>query len=151
MSFKETIDPGIQAIFDAMFSYMQSISVPSCNSWANHTGNGVSYGISVTASDGSQVNHTYFLPGSKVTVTPTGGNVGPGETVQFAATATDSTGAEIAGASFTWSLQAGNPGSVDATGLYTAPAAVPYQTTALVTATLSDGTAWTQVLVTVHP
>jgi hypothetical protein len=151
MSFKATIDPGIQAIFDAMFSYMESIQVPACNSWANLTGNGTSYGISVTASDGSQQSQTYFTPGSKVTVMPTGGNLGPRETQQFTATATDASGAEIAGASFTWSLQAGNPGSVDATGLYTAPATIPNQTTALVTAMLSDNTAWSQVMITLHP
>ncbi len=146
------IDPQIQAIFDAMFAYMQTIGVPTCNSWANRTGNGTSYGISVTGLDGSQASQTFFTPGDKVAVTPTNPSLGPGETQQFTATATDADGVDIPSPTFTWRMAAGSPGNVDAaTGLYTAPAAIPNQTTAQVTAALSDDSAWTTVMVALHP
>jgi len=146
-----TIDPDEQAIFDAMFAFMNAQGVPTCNSWANQTGSGLSYGLSATGFDGSQVSHTYFQPGSKVVITPTNASLGPGETQQMAAMATDADGNDIAGATFTWTMQAGSPGTVDATGLYTAPASIPFASSAVVTATLTDKSAWSSMNIALHP
>jgi Bacterial Ig-like domain (group 2) len=145
------IDPQVQAIFDAMFAYMQTVGVPTCNSWVNRTGNGTNYGISVTGFDASQASQTFFTPGDRVAVTPTNPSLGPGETQQFSASATDANGVDLPSATFTWRMAAGSPGNVSATGVYTAPATIPNPTTALVTATVSDNTAWTSVNIALHP
>jgi Bacterial Ig-like domain (group 2) len=145
------IDPTIQAIFDAMFNLMQAKGVPTCNAWANQTGNGMGYGVSITGFDGAQVSYSYFTPGSRVVITPPNATVGPGATMQFSATATDANGGDLPGATFTWRMAAGSPGMVDATGLYTAPATITTQTSAMLTAALSDNSAWATASIALMP
>ena len=147
----KALDPQVQAIFDAMFAFMDAQDVPTCNAWANRVGNGISYGISATAFDGSQLSNTYFAPGTKVMVAPSNPMLGPNGTQQFTASATDVDGVEIAGATFTWKMQAGSFGTISATGLYTAPASIPAQTLAVVVATLSDSSAWSSANITLMP
>jgi hypothetical protein len=77
-------------------------------------------------------------------------SLGPGETQQFTATATDASGNPIAGPSFTWALQGGSQGAVDANGLYTAPAAIAAAAFDTLTCTLDGQNSWASVTVQLH-
>ncbi|MFO1519524.1 MAG: hypothetical protein U1F57_07700 [bacterium] len=76
---------------------------------------------------------TPFKPSPGVLVVPTTGNVVVGQTLQFEGTPQNDSSAVI------WSVDGGNAfGTIDATGLYTAPAAVPAGGIAVVRAKLTD-------------
>jgi uncharacterized protein (DUF1800 family) len=79
------------------------------------------------------------LQAQTITVTPANSSIGAGFTQQFTATVTG-----LSGTAVTWSVQgmgANNPkaGTITATGLYTAPAALPAQNPVTIQALGSDG------------
>jgi hypothetical protein len=123
MTSREMMDPAIQSIFDAMRSYMVANSLPSCSTTASESGSGTTETISCMEANGDSYTYTYFSKGVTVAIQPATVSLGPGGTQQFTATATNPDGSAVAAAAFTWSLLSG-PGSIDASGLYTAPASV---------------------------
>ena len=148
--FRETVDPQIKAIFDAIEAYMATHSLPSVNCSAAQSGAGISESLSATEMDGDSYTLQFFTKGVTITITPASVSLGPAGTQQFMAAATNPDGTAVASAAFTWALTAG-PGTLDASGLYTAPATVPQATNATIKATLVGGQAWTQAILTVHP
>jgi len=148
----ETIDPEIQAIFDAMLTYMTDQDLPNCNAFANWVGNGTNLGISATQRNGNRFNYTYFIQGPSVSVQPVNPALGPGATMQFSATALNADGTPDTTATFTWSMTPGQPGSIDANGLYTAPATIATQmTSSIVCSLVGQPNAWTTATLSLHP
>lgn len=143
------IDPGLQAIFDAMLAYMGD-TYQSLNAQASVDANGKNLAVNVLDFAGGRWGYTEFIAGVRVAVTPTGIALGPGGTQQFTATATNPDGSAVAGAAFAWSMQSGI-GSVSATGLYTAPATIPQNTGDTLRVALVGGTSWTTVTISLHP
>lgn len=142
-------DPALQAIFDAMLAYMGD-TYPNLNAFANYDANGTNVGVNVTDYNGSRWSYSEFIVGIKVAVTPTGIALGPAGTQQFDAAATNADGTPVAGAAFTWTLQPGGTGSVSATGLYTAPAAIAADSVDTLRCQLTGGNSWTTVSVSLH-
>ncbi len=76
-------------------------------------------GLSVTSSVSVTVNQTL----TSIAITPAPASVAANGTQQFSASGKDQFGNVLSSQpAFTWSLQAGSVGSINATGLYTAPA-----------------------------
>jgi hypothetical protein len=147
---RETLDPLIKAIFDAMEAYMAANSLPSVNCTAAQSGAGISESLSATESDGDSFTFQFFTKGVMTTITPAAVSLGPSGTQQFTAIATNPDGSAVASAAFTWTLTSG-PGTLDTAGLYTAPATIAQATNATIRATLTGGESWGQVIITVHP
>jgi len=147
---REIVDPQVQAIFDAIEAYMATHSLPSCSCSASQSGAGITESLSATEMDGDTYTLQFFTKGTQVLVTPASVSLGPAGTQQFTAAATNPDGTPVASAAFTWALTAG-PGTLDASGLYTAPATIAQAVNATIKATLVDGQAWNQVILTVHP
>ena len=147
---RETLDPQIAAIFDAMEAYMQTNSLPSINCTATQSGAGISESISATESNGNSYTFQFFTKGIQTIISPATVSLGPGGTQQFTAIANNPDGSAVPSPTFTWMLLNG-PGTLDATGLYTAPATIPQAANATIKATLTGGASWSQVIITVHP
>lgn len=81
--------------------------------------------ITACANNSNNTSHSIT-----VTVTPTSPQVAAGATEQFSAAVTNTTNTAV-----TWSISPTSAGSISSSGLYTAPNAVPTQTTVTVTAT----------------
>ncbi len=97
--------------------------------------------VTVTATN--QANNTMsatatitLYPPTTITVAPTTVSLYGGQTEQFTASSTNP-----ASTSATWTLNSGAPGSINGSGLYTAPATVSAVTTVTVTATSQANTA----------
>ena len=112
-------DPLIQAVFDALDAFLAGTTANNATATVTLDGNGTTHTIACSGPT-TRYNYTEWNAGTRVNVTPVSASLGPGETVQFAASAVDGSGAAIAGATFTWSLGGVPQGAVDATGLYTA-------------------------------
>ena len=147
---KLVTDPAIQAVFDALDAFIAGTTSTNATSSVTQDGTGTTHTIS-SSGPSSRYTYTEWSAGSRVTVQPTSASLGPGQTQQFSATAVDATGAAIATPTFTWSVATGAQGTVDATGLYTAPAAIVATVAETLTATLSGDPAWTAVTVQLHP
>jgi hypothetical protein len=79
-----------------------------------------------------------------VTVSPNNGALSPGQTEQFAAMVVNSSNTAV-----TWSLSPAGAGTINSTGLYTAPAAVPASPVVTITATsVADPTKTANAVVT---
>jgi len=80
------LDPGIEAIFDAMTAYMGS-EYPSLNSFATYDGVGTNLGLSVNDSAGNRFAYTEYRQGVRVTLNPASASLAAGGTQQFTAAA----------------------------------------------------------------
>jgi hypothetical protein len=65
-----SIDPQVQAIFDAMVAYMQANNLPSCSCSAYQQPNGLSMTMNAANADGETVTVTYFVPNQIAPATP---------------------------------------------------------------------------------
>jgi hypothetical protein len=105
------------------------------------------YTFTVTISDGiehttSSVNVTVDQTLSSVAVTPASVGLAPNGTQQFAATALDQFGNPMSSQpAFTWSLDPLSVGSIDSSGLYTAPDGQGHATVRATTQTIFSGVA----------
>ena len=145
------VDPLLQAVFDALDAFIAGTDWTSANAGVNFDGSGTTH--SMNASDRALLNsvtYTQRSAGDRVVLSPTGASLGPAETLQFTATAVDPSGATIAGATFTYTMSGGALGTVDATGLYTAPATVAAATSETMTALLDGQNTWTAVTIQLH-
>jgi len=134
MSLIKSVDPTIQAVFDALLNVLAADpNRVNVNSYASKDASGQTTSITITDKFGSSETYSNRIVIGKVYLDPTSGSLGPGETLQFTATTVDDTGAAVP-ATVTWSLQSGAVGSVDTTGLYTAPATITIASTDYVTA-----------------
>ena len=147
---RDAMDPAVLAIFTAMEAYMTANSLPSCGCTATASGAGMNESLSATQLNGDSFTFQYFTKGTQVMITPASVSLGPGGTQQFTATATAADGSPIASPAFVWTLSSG-PGTLDASGLYTAPAVIDIAANATIKCTLTGGQAWGQVILTVHP
>lgn len=78
---------------------------------------------------------TPFVPTPGLIVLPSSASLGPGETQQFEATLVNTSTTVI------WSVDGGDAnGTIDQTGLYTAPASISENTSAVVRAQLANNT-----------
>ena len=142
-----TIDE-IHAIFEQLVAFMGD-RWTSANVYASRDGASTQCGM--TCSDAaSQFSYSERINGPRVAVTPQGVSLGPGATQQFTAAVSNPDGSAIEGAAVTWSVSAGSSGAVDATGLYTAPGAIPAAATDTVVATHESGSS-ASVAVSLHP
>jgi uncharacterized protein YjdB len=74
--------------------------------------------------------------GNQVNIQPASANLQAGQTQQFTASVTDPDGNPVSGAVFVWMMSTGALGTVDANGLYTAPATLTTSSTEQLTATV---------------
>lgn len=92
----------------------------------------------------AQATITLTQPAVKVTVTPATSQLQPGTTQQFSATVTGDTNTAV-----TWTA---SPGTISATGLYTAPASLPNPASATVRATsVALPASYAQATITLRP
>lgn len=146
------IDAEMQAVFDALDTYIADTSWVTANASVTFDGSGTTH--TMNCSDRTRENGFTFTQrnaGVRVSVSPITAMLGPGQTQQFTASATDTTGAAVPGATFTWNLTGGAGGAVDATGLYTAPATIDAATSETVTAVLGGQQSWAAVTVQLQP
>jgi hypothetical protein len=140
----------IQALFDALLAVLGA-DYMSTNAYASHDGVGTN--LSVTVEDAARNRWTYseYQVATRVTLTPAGASLGPGETIQFTAAATDGTGAPVVGAAFTYAIQPGGTGAIDASGLYTAPAAISAASADIIRCQVVGEQSWVNATVNLHP
>lgn len=92
------------------------------------------------------VNFTYSIPVS-INISPTSASLFSSQTQQFSATVVANGSSAV-----TWSVTPSGTGTVDSTGLYTAPASIPASQTVTVTATsVADITKSASATVTLNP
>lgn len=155
MARKTVNDPEVQAIFDAMTNFMGN----EYNSTAATTtmdGTGTGQSINCVAVDGGKWNYYEFSPGVKVSVSPPTASLGPGGTQQFAASAKNPDGTPVASPTFVWSTITGTSGtspqgSIDANGLYTAPATIAFNASDSLKCALGGTQAYVTFMVSLHP
>jgi hypothetical protein len=143
-----TNDP--QPVFDALDTYIAGTTYTTSNASVSLDGSGTSHTMNSSDRQGNSVTYTERVAGVRVSVTPTISSLGPGESQQFAASATNPDGSSFAGATFTWALSSGAQGAVDATGLYTAPASIADAATDVLTCTLTGQQSWATVTINLH-
>ena len=144
----QAVDPGIQAIWDAMNAYMGTTYM-TCNATVTFDGAGERDTINCTAANNDNWQYVTYQNGGKVAVSPTTASLGPGQTQQFSATAQNQDGSAVPSHAFTWTVTGG--GTIDATGLFTAPASIPTAVTAIVKCALNGSNSWSTVTVNLHP
>jgi hypothetical protein len=151
ISPKVAVDPAIQQIFDEMLAYMGTDYV-SMNCFANLDGSATTTGVSCTSNTPSH-SWTFTLrqAGQSVPITPMSANLGPGGTQQFSAAVLNPDGGIDAEATVIWTVSGAGGGTIDATGLYTAPATIAAAVNDIVRAAVTGGTSWTTVTVSLHP
>ena len=140
-----------QSVFDALDAFIEGTSWVNASASVTFDGGGATH--TIACHDRAMQNsftYTTRSAGVRVSVAPNAAALGPGQTQQFTASATDAAGVPIAGATFTWSAQSAG-GTVDATGLYTAPATIAAATSDTVTAALDGQQAWAAVSVQLNP
>jgi hypothetical protein len=145
-----TVDPGIQQIWTDMLTFMGT-DYGTCYASITMSGNGQTQTINCTDQTGGNFEYREFVAGIKVTITPPTANLGPGETQQFTATATNPDGSQVANPVYTWAMISGSLGTVDATGLYTAPATIAANATSSLKCSLNGSQSYASVMVSLHP
>jgi hypothetical protein len=115
------LDPALQQILDAMTTYMANGAYTSMTTTVTQQAAGTNQTVALADGTGATWNYTQFQPGPKVAISPTSAVLGAGQQQQFSATASNPDGSAIASPTFTWSVT--GQGTIDPTGLYTAPAA----------------------------
>jgi hypothetical protein len=113
--------PEIEALFAAIRAFMEAGGWSNLNAYGQQGGGASTCGISVTDPNGNSYNYSETKAGPKVSITPPGATLAPGATQQFTAAVVDGNGAAVPGAVVVWTVS--GTGSIDQTGLYTAPAA----------------------------
>lgn len=147
---RDTLDPLIKDIFDAMEAYMAANTLPSVNCTATLSGAGISESISATQQNGDSYTFQFFTKGVQTLIAPSTVSLGPGGEQQFTATANNADGSPVASPTFTWTLLSGQ-GTLSPTGLYTAPATIAAASNATIKAMTTDGKSWSQAVITIHP
>jgi hypothetical protein len=146
------LDPAIEQIRADLLAFMGETYVSS-NANASYDGSGVNFGI--TAEDPQRNRWTYseYASGFRITVSPVSASLHAGQTQQFTGSATNPGGQPVPGAQFDWSVLAGAVGTISASGLYQAPAAVAAPATDSIRCSLKGQgqPAWAMVMVTVQP
>jgi hypothetical protein len=137
-------------VFDALDAYIAGTAYTVSNASVTLDGSAATH--TVTCQDRQQNSFTYSErnAGVRVTVSPLTASLTAAQTQQFTATATNPDGSTVSPATFTWSLAPGALGTVDANGLYTAPATITTGVSDALTATLSGQQAWATVYITLQ-
>lgn len=145
-------DPKLQAVFDALDAYIAGTEFAQATSGVTLDGSGATHSMSCqTAGAKNSFTYTERQAGVQVSVAPPSATLGPGGTQQFTASATNADGSDVAGAVFAWAVTGGTLGSIDDTGLYTAPAAIAVASIASVSASLVGGQSWASATVSLTP
>ena len=139
---------GVHALFDQMMTLMGDQWI-TANAYANVEPGGGATNCSAVFSDAlsNQVEYRERLAGYRVSIDPPGASLGAGETQQFTASVMQPDGAPSAGATVTWTMS--GAGSINAQGLYTAPASVAAASQDQIMAAHQSG-ARAQVVVSLH-
>jgi len=146
-----SLDPKVQAIFDALDAYIQGTSWANATASVMLTGSQTTHTITTADRTNSNgVSYTERIAGVRVTIDPMSVTLSPGQSQQFTAAAYNPDGSAASG-TFTWTLTQGAPGTLDANGLYTAPASLAGPASAQVNAAFSDGQAWASATVALQP
>ena len=143
--------PDPMPVFDALDVYMAGTQFTSSNASITLDGSGTSHTMNSSDRQGNSITYTERTAGVRVSVNPVTVTLGPGATQQFQASATNPDGTAFPGATFTWSMGAGAHGSVDASGLYTAPASIQAPMTDMLTCTLTGQQSWATVSISLNP
>jgi len=147
---KTVSDP--QPVFDALDNYIAGTDWIVSTASVTLDGSGATHTITCSDRNGkNSYTYTERTAGVHVAVQPMSANLGPGETQQFTANATNPDGTPVTGATFTWALTTGSLGTLDANGLYTAPATIAANAFDTVTATLTGQQSWASITVQLHP
>jgi hypothetical protein len=143
-------DPAVQKIFDDIVAFM-GVTYNSVNTTTTMDGTGTRQYINNVAVDGSSWNYQEFSPGVTVSVTPPNASLGPAATQQFTATAKNPDGSLVATPVYVWSALTGALGTIDSTGLYTAPATVAANSVDQLRCGLQGTQAYASFQVSLHP
>jgi len=142
----------VEAVFAALDAFLATTGFTAASAIVSMDGAGVTHSLTGNDRLGNSLTNGDRVAGSRVVITPGSVVLKPGEAVQFLAKAYDLSGIEIPGATFTWSLQTGALGALDAANrVYTAPAAIPVAASDIVTATMGGGMSWASVTVQLVP
>jgi hypothetical protein len=122
----------------------------SANVYATVEASAIQCGVTCSDIAGNQVTYTQRILGPRVSLSPPGANLAGGETQQFTAAVLNPDGSPIAGAGVAWKLSEGALGTVDANGLYAAPARVAGPSTEYLTATYQESGSFATATVSLH-
>jgi hypothetical protein len=150
MKSVKSTDPALDAIFQSMLNYMgTTYTGMTCN--VTNVPTTLTESATLRYANNDTWTYTESSTGPRVSIAPTTATLTPGLTQQFTATVTNADGTPATGATVNWTVSGAGGGTVDATGLYTAPATIAAATTDTVTATLSTGAATASVTVNLNP
>jgi hypothetical protein len=136
----------VQAIFDAMTTLMGT-TWASCTASVHSVSGGSNNTCTVSDQWGNSQTTTSVTAGNRIALAPFGVSLGPAGTQQFTATITDNSGNTVTD-TLTWSVQ--GTGTIDQTGLYTAPATITANSSDTITAKDTGG-ASSSITVNLHP
>lgn len=143
------IDPEIHAIFQAMLAYMgTTYTGMTCN--ITNLPNMLTSSATLRLPNNDSWQYTESSSGPRISVTPMSATLGPGGTQQFTATVTNADGT-AGDFTVTWSVSGAAGGTVSASGLYTAPAAIAVATIQTVIASVAGFASTASVTVTLQP
>ena len=147
------VPPAVQAIFDAINSYMAASAWTGVNASATYDGSGIVNTISCNDKNdpNNYYNFTLKTAGMSITVSPPGASLGPGQTQQFTAAASHADGSPVTNPKFEWTLARNALGAIDKQGRYTAPAAIAAAAYDTVNCTITGESSWASVTVQLHP
>ena len=140
----------IRKLFDELLLFMGDTYVNS-NVFATIDSSGTNCGVNATDKLGNTFTYNERITGPRISLAPAGAALGPGETQQFTATVTNSDGSAVPTPNVQWYLSDPTVGSVDATGLYTAPAVIAGDLQNLLHAKYVDGGSQVTATIILHP
>jgi hypothetical protein len=122
----------------------------SANVYATIEPSAIQCGVTCSDSTRNQFTYTQRITGPRVSLDPPAADLAKGQTQQFTATVVNPDGSPIAGATVVWTLAEGARGTVDAGGLYTAPAELAANSTEYLTATHQERGSFAAATISLH-
>lgn len=144
------ISPELQKIFDDIVAFMGN-DYSSVNTTSSVDGAGINQSVQCQGHGTDRWNFSQYVPGIRTTVSPSQASLGPGGIQQFTAAATNPDGTPVAAARFAWAILPGGAGSIDANGLYTAPATIEANAASSVRCSLQGTQSYTTFSISLHP
>lgn len=140
----------VEAVFKALLDFMGQDYVNG-NVYAviAPDGSNVNCSINVTDKANNQWQYSERITGPRCQISPNSATLGPSQAQQFIGTVVNPDGSSVANPAITWSCT--GPGTVGATGLYTAPATIAANGTDTVTALDTASQSSASASVNLHP
>src|SRR5262245_39606608 len=144
------IDPALHDIFQAMMAYMGTTYVGMTCTTTNLP-NMMSFSATLRLPNNDTWQYTETSTGPRISIAPPTATLGPGQTQQFTATITNADGTPATGMTPLWTVVGPGGGTINASGLYTAPATIPAATTQTITATVTGFGSSASITVNLQP